>query len=113
MNLRNLLTRDSKLRRNRRVLINVHVSFFAWILEFTVGLLGVLLFFLTPFNSSRPVRMLLLVLYSICVPGAYLINDADLKSDIVENKLYIRFANIVAHNYTNRIVPKDLDKKDP
>ena len=105
--LRNLLPHDSKLRRNRRVLLNIHVSFFAWILEFILGVLGVLAFFFMPFNSSRVVRVLLCALYSIFVPGAYLIQDSDLKTVIVESKFYILFANIVAHHYMNQIIPKD------
>ena len=111
--LRNLLPHDSKLRRNRRVLLNIHVSFFAWILEFILGVLGVLVFIFMPFYSSRVVQVLLLALYSIFVPGAYLIQDSDLKSFIVESKFYILFANFIANNYMNQIIPKDPNTQYP
>ena len=108
--LRNLLPDDSKLRRNRRRLFNVHISFFVWILEFILGFLAVLVFFLMPFNASRVVDIVCLVFYSNIVPGAYLLNDSDLKSVIVESRFYIRFANTVARDSMNQIVPSDSEK---
>ena len=108
--LRNLLPDTSKRKRNRRKLLNVHVSFFMWILEFMFGFLGVLTFILMPFNSSRVVEIVCFAIYSIIIPGAYLLNDANLKSVIVESRLYIRFANAVARDSMNQIVPSDSEK---
>ena len=113
VNLRNLLADDSKLRRNRRVLLNVHVSFIVWMLEFMLGFLVVLNFFVMPLNSSRGVDIVSLIFYTIVVPGAYLINDSDLKSQIVDSKFYILFANTVAHGYANQIIPRERNRQDP
>ena len=113
MRLRNLLPDDSKYRRNRRILLNVQISFFVWILEFMLGCLGVLVFFVMPFNSSRAVDIVCLVFYTIVVPGAYLINDPELKSKMVDSRFYILFTNTVAHNYMNQIIPRERDNQDP
>ena len=108
--LRNLLPDDSKRRRNRRNLLNVHVSFFVWSLEFMFGFLGVLTFVFMPFNSSRIVDIVCFVFYAIILPGAYLLNDSNIKLVIVESRFYILFANTVARDSMNQIVPSDFDK---
>ena len=90
-----------------------HVSFFVWMLEFMLGFLVVLNFFVMPLNSSRGVDIVSLIFYTIVVPGAYLINDSDLKSQIVDSKFYILFANTVAHGYANQIIPRERNMQDP
>ena len=106
--LRKLLSDTAKVRRNRRIILNMQVSFLAWLLEFIGGLMAILMIFLPQENdTTRGLNLLTGVLYLIIVPSAYLINSADVKSAIVDSKPYLAFMNKFAPHSMNQIVPKE------
>ena len=89
-----LLAEKSKIRRGRRILLNIHITFLAWIVEligFIVGFIGLLLQHKT--NGPRFLRNITGVFYFILVPSTYLINSSNVKSLILDNKLYLTFIN--------------------
>ena len=111
--LRNLLSDRGKARRNRRILLNMQVSFLAWLLEFIGGLIIVLMIFLPQENDmTRGLNLLTGVFFLIIVPSAYLINGADVKSAIVDSKPYLAFINTFAPNSMNQIVPRERDNSE-
>ena len=57
-NLRKLLSKSSKIKRNRRLLLNLQISCIAWATELIGGLVGVLMVFLPFENVSSRVRQI-------------------------------------------------------
>ena len=106
--LRKLLSDSAKARRNRRIILNMQVTFLAWLLEFIGGLIAIMVVFLPHENNVTPGLLLLTeVFYCIIVPSAYLINSADLKSAIIDSKPYLAFTNKFAPHSMNQIVPEE------
>ena len=105
--LRKLLSESSKIRRHRRILLNIHITFLAWALEvfgFLVGFtFGMIIGHQN--NSTRGVQMILSVIYLIIVPGAHIINSIDVKQRIVQSNIYIGFVNKVYGPLTSKVVP--------
>ena len=101
--LKKLLNTSSKIRRNRRMLLNLQIQIFAWLAEFFSGLI-----FLVSVSVPRHIishNMLGLYnnfIYRVAIPSIYLMNNDDLKSWIMENHLFIAF--------TNRFFPSRINK---
>ena len=92
--LRKVLVKSSKIRRNRRRLLNLQIQIFAWLVEFFSGLIFVVAASQPQNNISYHVfGFWIALVYWIAIPGIYLMNNDDFKSWVTENHLYIAFTN--------------------
>ena len=87
--LQNLLTRSSKIMRNKRHLINIHVTILAWLVEFLGFLIVFLGHYVIGHNKKFIVQILELVCYCIILPYVYLFNDTKSKIIIAESRWYL------------------------
>ena len=103
--LKKVLVKSSKIRRNRRKLLNLQIQIFAWLVEFFSGL-----FFVVAASQPRhtisydAVVFYIIIVYWVAIPGIYLMNNDDFKSWVTENQLYIEF--------TNRFFPTSINTID-
>ena len=104
-NLKKLLSTSSKIRRNRRKLLNLQIQIFAWLVELSSGLIF-LIAISVPMHtiSTDAVALYMNFIYWVAIPGIYLMNNNDLKSWVMENHLYIEF--------TNRFFPSTINTMD-
>ena len=103
--LRKVLVKSSKIRRNRRRLLNLQIQIFAWLVEFFSGLIFVVAASQPQNNISYHVfGFWIALVYWIAIPGIYLMNNDDFKSWVTENQLYIEF--------TNRFFPTSINTID-
>ena len=109
-NLRKLLEKSSKIKRNRRLLLNLQISCIAWAIEVIGGLVGILVIFL-PFQnvSTRGRQIVSDALYFVILPSIYLTNSDETKSSILQNKLYLRFTDHFFYQTINNIIPANDD----
>ena len=103
--LKKILVKSSKIRRNRRRLLNLQIQIFAWLVEFFSGLI-----FVVAVSQPRDtistdvVGLYTIFIYWLAIPGIYLMNNDDFKSKVTENQLYIEF--------TNRFFPTSINTID-
>ena len=103
--LHTLLTESSKTRRRRRIQLNIHITIIAWLVEFLGGLVAVFMVFLPHENfTTRGLQYITGAIFGIVVPCVYLMNSSDMKSAILENKIYIPIVNRFSPRI-NPIVP--------
>ena len=113
-NLKKLLSNSSKIRRNRRKLLNLQIQVFAWLVELSSGLIF-LIAISVPMHtiSTDAVALYMNFIYWVAIPGIYLMNNNDLKSWVTENHLYIEFTNRFFPSTINTIdFNKDKDDSD-
>ena len=105
--LKKLLVKRSKIHRNRRVLLNIHIQVLAWLMEVLPCLVAIFMCFI-PFERVATIvsSHVAGIGYAIFVPAVYLNND-DLKNSILENKWYLAFTNKFFSNTINKIIPAD------
>ena len=108
--LRNLLDDKSKIRRGRRILLNMEITFLAWFVEFVGSILFALSIFLLHESeketSKRSSGLISGVIYSWIVPAVYLINLSDVKLAILDSKLYLKVTNMF-FPHINQVAPID------
>ena len=104
--LKKLLTNSSKTRRHRRKILNVQITFLAWLVE-SIGFLVIFLgtFILGHENNifNFFMQTITLIIYFILLPFVFLLNDFDIKSTIVDSQTYEKILNMFHCNYTNSI----------
>ena len=92
--LRKLLSDPCKVKRRRRILLNMQFTILAWLVEF-VGFLVIFLgIFIIGKNNSIItfcIQNVTALLIFILVPSSYLINNSRFKSFILNSALYIAF----------------------
>ena len=111
-NLRQLLTDANKIRRRRRILLNIHITVMAWLLECLGSISVFLMIFLPPENgTTRGLQFITGVMYFIVVPSVYLMNSSDVKSAIVDNRIYLAFVNRL-YPRINQIAPVNNNNQD-
>ena len=100
--LRKLLADSSKARRHRRKILNVQITFLAWLAE-SIGFLVIFLGTFILGHESNTfnffMQSLTLIIYFNILPSIFLINDSDIKSSIVESNLYGRILTLFNCNY--------------
>ena len=107
-NLKKLLSKSSKIKRNRRVLLNIHVQVLAWLVEFLAGVIAIIVLFLPFAKLANTLASFFASLgYFVIVPSVYLLNNDESKSAILKNKWYLAFTRIFFSNTINKIVPED------
>ena len=101
--LRKLLPDSSKIRRHRRIVVNLQITFLAWLVE----VFGFFLIFLGTFILGHEnnvvnlsMQLLTVIVYFNIMPCIFLINDSDVKAQIIESDWYNRFLNISNCHYT-------------
>jgi hypothetical protein len=101
--LRKLLSDSSKARRHRRNVINLQITFLAWLIE----VFGFLIIFLGTFILGHEnnvvnlsMQLLTLIVYFNILPCIFLINDFDVKGQIIDSNWYNRFLRISNCQYT-------------
>ena len=104
--LRKVLTTASKDGRHRRRLLNIQITFLAWLAE-TVGFLVIFLGTFILGHESNVfnffMQTLTLIIYFVILPLVFLLNDFDVKSDIVDSNWYGTILTIFHCNYINII----------
>ena len=89
--LRKILTDSSKEGRHRRKILNVLITFFAWLVE-SIGFLVIFLgtFLLGHENNffNFFMQTLTLVIYFNILPYVFMMHNSNLKDNIIESKLY-------------------------
>ena len=108
--LSKLLAKSSKIRRNRRILLNIQITIIAWSVEVIAAFIAAMIF-LTPYGENKEAILGLIsdVMYLIILPSIYLINSHDFKNEIVGSKLYLTFADRFFFRFVNEIVPDAED----
>jgi hypothetical protein len=90
--LRKLLCDSSKVKRRRRILLNMQMTFLAWVVEF-LGFAFILLGIFIIGNNNNIVSFIIqivsVLLMGILVPSTYLINNYSFKSLVLKNKSYL------------------------
>ena len=101
--LRKLLTDSSKARRHRRRVLNIQLTFLAWLIE-SIGLsVMVLGIFVLGHDSNVlnfSMQTLTMTIYFMILPSVYFINDYDIKSKIAESIWYGSVLTFFHCNYT-------------
>ena len=108
--LKKLLATSSKIRRNRRKLLNLQMQIFAWLVELSSGLIFLIAISVpTHTISTNAIALYMNFIYWVVIPGIYLMNNNDFKSWVTENSLYIEFTNKFFPSAINTI---DFNKDD-
>ena len=95
INLRDALSDASKDRRRRRNLVNLHITFLGWLVEFSGFFMILLGSFILGHGDSFTtlcLQMLTMTIYFNILPLVFLINDSYLKACIAESKFYVRIS---------------------
>ena len=105
-----MLNDSSVQRRHQRIMLNIHISFLAWLTEF----LGFFLMFLGMYVVGHEnnivtysMQALTLIVYFNLLPSVLLMNSSEFKDFASESLLYERFLNLF--NWQFR---EDLDKEE-
>ena len=112
--LRKILTDSSKEGRHRRKILNVLITFFAWLAES----IGFLVIFLGTFVLGHEnnffnffMQTLTLVIYFNILPYVFMMHDSNLKNNIIESKFYGTILSFFHCNYINQ-VENDEDNRE-
>ena len=115
LRLRKVLSDSSKDIRHRRNLINIHITFLGWLVEF----IGFFLIMLGSFvlGSRSPLTTLFLqtltiIIYFNILPLAFLINDPDIKANMAETKNYLSILQFFNIQHNNKIEALEDEKEE-
>ena len=107
-NLKNLLGKSSKIKRNRRVLLNIQVQVLAWLMEFLAAVVTIIMLF---FPFSKLATMLAshfaALGFFVLVPSTYLLNSDHFKTSMIQNNWYLAFTRIFFSDFINTIIPSE------
>ena len=105
-----MLNDSSVQRRHQRIMLNIHISFLAWLTEF----LGFFLMFLGMYVVGHEnnivtysMQTLTLIVYFNLLPSVLLMNSSKFKDFASESLLYERFLNLFNWQFS-----EDLDKEE-
>ena len=92
--LKTMLNDNSKIKRRQRILLNIHITVLAWLVECTGYFFGLLNTFLGHQNNiTRGLQVVVGAIYFVIVPSTYLVNNSNSKYIILQNKLYLALIN--------------------
>ena len=92
--LKKILNEESKIRRRRRILLNMHITMVAWLIEFLGYFFGLLASFMLQDNKAmRASQIASSIIYFVVVPSSYLFNTTDIKEFLMNNDIYEKFTN--------------------
>ena len=105
-----MLNDSTVQRRHQRIMLNIHISFLAWLIEF----FGFFLLFLGMYVVGHEnnivtysMQTLTLIVYFNLLPSVLLMNSSEFKDLASESQVYERFLNLF--NWQFR---EDLDKEE-
>ena len=108
--LHTLLSESAKARRYRRTVLNLQITFLAWVIEF-VGFFVIFLgtFILGHENNivNYSLQTLTIFIYFIALPSTFLINNTKFKIFIAESNWYSTFLNIFNCQYHDHLEEND------
>ena len=88
--LKDILTKSTKTIRNKRHLINIHVTILAWLVEFLGFFIVFIGHYVIGHKKNFIIQFLELACYCIVLPYVYLINDTKEKIKIADSGWYHR-----------------------
>ena len=105
-----MLNDSSVQRRHQRIMLNIHISFLAWLTEF----LGFFLMFLGMYVVGHEnnivtysMQTLTLIVYFNLLPSILLMNSSEFKDFVSESPMYERFLSLLNWQYR-----EDLEKEE-
>ena len=108
--IRKMLNDSSVQRRHQRIMLNIHISFLAWLTEF----FGFFLLFLGIYVVGHEnnivtysMQILTLIVYFNLLPSVLLMNSSEFKDPASESPVYERFLGLFNWQYK-----EDLDKDE-
>ena len=109
------MNESAKERRHRRLKINIHITFLAWIAECT----GFFLMFIGKFILGHEnnvvnfsMQTLTFVIYLNILPCIFLINDTDFKLQVAESSWYNAMLNVFNCQYVHEDDNNDEESTD-
>ena len=110
--IRKLLSDSSKARRHRRRVLNIQITFLAWLVE-SIGVFVILLgIFILGHDSNIlnfSMQALTMVVYFVLLPSVFLANDFDIKSKIAESDWY---GTILTFFHCNYIKSEEIHREN-
>ena len=105
LKMRKSLSVSQKGIRHRRRMINIHVTFLAWIVELLSGLVFLIGTHVIGHENNivnYSLNTISLFIEFVVLPSIFLINDSDLKAQMMETTWYNNFLNIFNWQYINQ-----------
>ena len=110
--LHKLLSDSAKERRHNLNVLSFQITFMSWIVEFISILLVVIAKLIVPDKSvifNFILDQVMTSVFGIILPLIFLINDSDIKENIVESKWYIAVLKVFGVQYNMPIEENDGD----
>ena len=114
-----MLKESSIFRRHRRIMLNIHITFLAWITEF----IGFFVIFLGTFVLGHEnnfvnfsLQTVTIFVYFNLLPCVFLMNTPEFKDFVSESPIYEKFLNVLSWQYKKDIECKeneDNNVEDP
>ena len=118
--LKKLLSDELKILRHRRLTLNIQITTLNWILELVLSFMAILVTLIgvgiKKYGLSFFVQELILFVYTVFLPAFTLINDTELKDNIIQSDWYISILDTLGWTYkgprreekhTNKISPSE------
>ena len=110
--LRTLLPENKKIRRRRRIFLNMNIHIIAWIIELFGNLSFVLMIWGTQENwTTRGLEVVVGFIYSIAIPYTYLMNSSDIKKMVLDNWIYLAFINKFFPHINQTVLSNNVDNE--
>ena len=104
--LKEILDDSAKVRRLRRIHLNIQITFLTWLVEFLGFLFVVLGSFIFGNNNiylTFFLQMMTCFVYIVIIPTMYLLNSNDSKDHISESTFYIAINNMIRLKKNNKV----------
>ena len=91
-----MITEKAKARRHRRNVLNIHIQIVTWLIEFLGFCIVVLGTFILGHENpiaTLSLQTMTLIVYFLILPCAFLVNEENIKSKIVDSHWYLSFIN--------------------
>lgn len=105
-----MLKESSKFHRHRRIMLNIHITFLAWITE----LLGFLVIFLGTFVLGHEnnfvnytFQTITIIVYFNLLPCIFFMNTPEFKDFVTESRYYEKFLHLFNWEYKSH--PEDQE----
>ena len=104
--MRKLLADSRKIRRGRRIFLNMNITIMSWITESFGSHIFVLMSYYPDENrTTRGLQCVCGFMYMIVIPCTYLLNSSDVKKMIIDNRIYLAFINKF-YPHINQLAPE-------
>ena len=107
-----MLKESSIFRRHRRIMLNIHITFLAWITEF----IGFFIIFLGTFVLGHEnnlvnfsLQTVTIFVYFNLLPCVFLMNTPEFKDFVTESPIYEKFLQLLSWQYKTDTDGKEND----